>query len=112
MDGEPESPESHSESLATLATLLLLLEILAGLGFVFLWRHKREGARAVQTVPVVVAGRDLPAGTVLTYEMFARRPLAESLVTPARANDAVGRTLQVPLHKGDLLRWSDVAAGP
>jgi pilus assembly protein CpaB len=65
--------------------------------------------------PCVVAATDIPAGSVLTFDMLAERKVPEQFVTPNEipVQDAAGtlgkRTL-VSLQAGEPLRWSEFAA--
>jgi Flp pilus assembly protein CpaB len=68
-------------------------------------------------VSIVVAGRDLPAGTVLTFEDLMQRAVPEELVTTsiARHDSAsflINSVLVHPLLEGDPVQWSFTLIGP
>src|SRR6478736_2686865 len=54
-------------------------------------------------VPVLVAARDLPAGTVVASDDVHRVGFAPGSVPGGRADDPVGRTLAGPLRAGEPL---------
>lgn len=54
-----------------------------------------------QTVPVTVAARDLPSGTVLTADDLTVRRLPAGSAPTGTATDAVGRTLAAPVRSGE-----------
>ncbi len=63
------------------------------------------------TEPVVVAAVDIPAGTVVTFEMISQRSIDRSLmrasyVKPDSASDLVNQRTIAPMLAGDLVRWS------
>jgi serine/threonine-protein kinase len=66
-------------------------------------------------VPVVVAARDLPAGTVVTFEMLQQRSypariVTASVVKPDSASYIINERLTAPLRAGDMLLWSQFSA--
>ena len=68
-----------------------------------------------QLRPVVVAARDLAAGTVLEVDMLARSESPErfasgSMVEPGQVERVVGQRLAAPLLRGDPLMWSHLAS--
>lgn len=68
------------------------------------------------TVPVLVAARDLPAGTKVTADMLTTRDVRSSSTTPsqvlAEAEQAVvGEALVVAVPAGDAIQWNYFKAG-
>jgi Pilus formation protein N terminal region/SAF domain len=66
-------------------------------------------------VPVIVISKELPKGTLVTAEMLTQRLVPEQLVTnslvkPAMVNYILEQSSQVPLHAGDMVRWTDFAS--
>jgi pilus assembly protein CpaB len=62
-------------------------------------------------VPIVVAARDLPAGSTVTFDDIQQRSVPAELVTssvvkPDSANFIVNQKLLVPVLAGDPLLWS------
>lgn len=62
-------------------------------------------------VPIVVAGVDIEAGTLVTMEMLQQRTMPEQFVTtsiikPDSVSYVVGQRLLVPVQQGDALLWS------
>ena len=63
-------------------------------------------------VPVVVAAVDLPAGTMVTFDMISQRSVPEQYVTssvvkPDSASYVVNQVIEHSLQAGDPLRWDD-----
>ena len=61
--------------------------------------------------PVVIARRDLPPGTVVTIDDLDQRSVPEmwvtaSVITPDSASYVVNQPLNVPIAKGEPLRWA------
>jgi len=89
--------------------VLVAVSVVGGLVF---WRS------AQQTMPVVVAARDLPAGHVLAADdlTVAQVKLEEQQAVLAIAADEldglVGRTVDGTVHGGALLVRPDLASGP
>ncbi len=62
-------------------------------------------------VPVVVALRDLPAGTVITFEVIAQRLVPKSAVTvsivkPDSASYVVNQRTRLPILAAEPLLWA------
>lgn len=76
-----------------LAALLAGVAVAAGL--------QATAAPPPPTVPVRVAARDLPAGTVLAASDLTSAAYAPGTAPAALADDAVGRTLAAPLRSGE-----------
>lgn len=62
-------------------------------------------------VPIVVAGVDIEAGTLVTMEMLEQRTMPEqfsttSIIKPDSVSYVVGQRLLVAVQKGDALLWS------
>jgi hypothetical protein len=67
-------------------------------------------------VPVVMAAQDLPAGTVLSFDLIFQRGMPETYVTPSslkpdQVHTVIGRQLLVPVKQGDVLLASQFANG-
>ncbi len=92
-----------------LGVALVAAAVIGGLLF---WGSARE------TVPVLVAARDLPAGHVLQADDLSVAQLRlegdlSSLAIPDAELDAVaGRTTGTAVHAGEMLVWPDLATGP
>ena len=84
----------------------------AAIGGLLFWGSARE------TVPVLVATRDLPAGHVLQADDLSVAQLRlegdlSSLAIPDAELDAVaGRTTGTAVHAGEMLVWPDLTTGP
>jgi pilus assembly protein CpaB len=68
-------------------------------------------------VPVVVAAKDIPEGTAVTFDHIQQRMAPEHMVTrsvvkPESANYIVNVRLLVPVQAGDMLLWSQFEAKP
>jgi pilus assembly protein CpaB len=66
-------------------------------------------------MPVVVASKDIPEGTPVTFDQIEQRNVPAQLVTssvvkPEAANYIVNVPLLVPVQKGDMLLWSQFEA--
>ncbi len=89
--------------------LLVALSVVGGLVF---WGATRE------TVPVLVAARDLPAGHALERDDLAIAQVKlesgqAALALPAAELDRlVGRTMSAPVYAGELLVRPRLASGP
>lgn len=93
--------------------LLLGASVTGVVGFTMMQRDVQQVRAGWALKPAVVLTRDVPAGTVLSYELLAQRAtpaqiVTETLVGPGAVKAVINHPLQVALHKGDLLRWSDV----
>ena len=92
-----------------LGVALVAAAVIGGLLF---WGSARE------TVPVLVAARDLPAGHVLQADDLSVAQLRlegdlASLAIPDAELDAVaGRSTGTAVHAGEMLVWPDLATGP
>src|SRR6476469_9626527 len=92
--------------------IALVLGVLAGVFAYFgVMKAKADVRRGWNLVPVVVAGQDVPEGTVITYEMISQRPVPEQFVTssvikPDSANFIINQTVLVSLQAGDPLLWT------
>jgi len=92
-----------------------LLGLTAGLSALPLCPRPHRAAHSCSSlVPVVVAARDLPEGTVVTLDDLSQRSMPEHFVTPSMvkpdsAPAVVGQRLLNPQLAGDPLRWVDVA---
>ena len=76
-----------------LAALLTAVAVVSGL-------HVATAAPP-PTVPVLVAGRDLPSGTVLSPGDVRRAGFAPASVPDGAVTDPAGRTLAAPLRAGE-----------
>jgi len=92
-----------------LGVALVAAAVIGGLLF---WGSARE------TVPVLVAARDLPAGHVLQADDLSVAQLRlegdlSSLAIPdAELDDVAGRTTGTTVHAGEMLVWPDLTTGP
>ncbi|MGC4119611.1 MAG: Flp pilus assembly protein CpaB [Myxococcales bacterium] len=90
--------------------LVALLGLVAAVG----WQATRRHVHCDWDLwPVVVAARDLPAGTVLDYEMLSQRlvlphQLSDSDVRPDRAPEFLSRRILVSVMAGAVLRWDQL----
>lgn len=90
--------------LGLLATLLV---------YAYVQKAKEEAVKGWILVDVIVASRDIPAGAGLDLGMLAKRRvpkqfLSEGVVVPQERDQLVGQRINVPLKRGDLLRWVDI----
>ncbi len=84
-------------------------------GDMMLWTHF-ETMAAEEMTTVVLAARDLPAGAELTNEVIEQREVPARLATgsvmrPQQMPHLLGQKLKVPVRKGDMLLWSELADG-
>lgn len=90
--------------------ILVLLALGAGaLAGVIYARRGPDPSEGWNLKPVVVIGRDLPAGSVITVDVLLQRQIPElfvtrSMVTPATVSKVIGKKSTIPLRKGDPLR--------
>src|SRR4051812_1343552 len=86
---------------------LMVCGIVGGaLAYAMVKKTRSDVQRGWNLVPVVIAERDLPAGSTLTFDDVAQRSIPEQLVTrsivrPDNANYVIFQALSVPLAKGD-----------
>jgi Flp pilus assembly protein CpaB len=88
----------------------LSVVLVGALGYLYMKRRERE-LRHYHGIPVVVASQDLPAGTLITFDLISQRSVPEQFVTasvvkPDNANAIVGQRIQAPVRTGDMLLWS------
>src|SRR5919197_101972 len=102
--------------LASKALLVLALAC-GGLAFLLVrgYETRLEALRPVvgRRVPVVVATRDLPRGTVLADSVLETRELPEAFMPPGaieRPETVTGRVLTAGMAKGEVLSASRLAA--
>lgn len=92
-----------------LGVALVAVSVIGGL---LLW------GSAGDTVPVVVADRDLPEGHVITSddlaisELRADGALASLVIPEAQLSSLVGQTLGTRVHAGEPVIREDLSAGP
>jgi Flp pilus assembly protein CpaB len=75
--------------------------------------RQREMLREQSYAQVVVAERDLPAQTVITFDDISQRAaqrylVTSSIVKPAVANRIVGHRLLTSVQAGDMILWSQL----
>jgi Flp pilus assembly protein CpaB len=68
-------------------------------------------------VAIVIAARDLPAGTVVTFDdlsqrSFPARLVTASLVKPESASYVINQPLKLPLLTGDPVQWEFFQQSP
>ena len=90
--------------LGLLATLLV---------YAYVQKAKEAAVKGWILVDVIVASRDIPAGTAIDLGMLAKRRvpkqfLSEGVVVPQERDQLVGQRINTPLKRGDLLRWVDI----
>lgn len=98
--------------------IILLIAIVAGLAAFWLTgkylRYERERILGdAKRVLVVVADRDLPAGTVLKNVDLAKTLVFQSnvggrAILPESAREIIGKKLLYNIGRGDPIQWSDV----
>ncbi len=79
--------------------------------------QKSAESQAMKLVPVVVAAKDIPEGTAVTFDDIQQRMapahmVTSSVVKPESANYIVNVKLLVPVQAGDMLLWSQFEAKP
>jgi len=90
----------------------LVLGLLAGVvAYSAIKKKESDVRKGWNLVPVVVAQKDLPEGTVVTFEMISQRSVPEQFVTssvvkPDSASYIVNQKILVPVQAGDPLLWS------
>jgi Flp pilus assembly protein CpaB len=96
----------------TIGALLVVALAAGGAGFVAGRQHERRSVRRDwNLVSVVVAARELPAGTVVTPDDLLVRQVPEQYVGSAvvraeAASQVVYQTTLVALAEGDQVPWS------
>lgn len=98
--------------------LILFIAILSGLIAFGLTVKYLQGERErildeARRIEVVVAGADLPAGSVLKQGDLARklvfqRSVGTRVIMPESAREIVGKKLLFNINRGDPIQWSDV----
>jgi len=98
--------------------IILLVSIAAGLAAFWLTgnylRHERERILgSAKRIFVVVAERDLPAGTVIKNDDLAKSLVFQSnvggrAIMPESAREIIGKKLLYNIGRGDPVQWSDV----
>lgn len=92
--------------------IALVLALLAAGTAYFGIKHEEEKVRnAWDPTEVVVASRDLPEGTVVTYDLISANKVPKQFVTtsvvrPGSVNLIINQKLVVPVLRGDPLLWS------
>jgi Flp pilus assembly protein CpaB len=92
-----------------LGVALVAASVVGGLLF---WQSASE------TVPVVVAARDVPAGHVIQADDLSvsqvrlEGSLSSLAVPEAELDDVAGRTAGTTIHAGEMVVWPDLASGP
>jgi Flp pilus assembly protein CpaB len=100
------------------AALGVLLPVMA-LGLTALKKERaagRCGAPDFSVLPIMIASRDMAAGTPITYESISQCFIPEwsaapSDLRPDSANAAIGVLTLVPLRAGDAIRVPTLASG-
>ena len=106
------------------SSLLLVAAIVgAGAGFMFgggsMWLYGKWqmglARKGWTLVPVVIAARDLTPGTVVTMADLDQRSIPEqfetaSVIKPDSASYVVNQAVNVPVAKGEPLRWGYFSA--
>jgi Flp pilus assembly protein CpaB len=95
-----------------------LLGALGGMfGYSVVQRQAKRARAGWNLLPVIVAAEKIPAGTKITYEVLAQRPVPEQFVTssvirPDQVGEIIGHSVTVPLQQGDFLLWTEFATIP
>jgi pilus assembly protein CpaB len=110
--GEQRREGGFSLGLAAgLALGFVISSVLVGtLGYLYVKRRDRDRMHN-HGYPVIVALRDMPAGTLVTFNDIGQRSMPEHFVTgsvvkPDSAGYIVNQRLLVPVLAGDMLLWS------
>jgi pilus assembly protein CpaB len=79
--------------------------------------QKSAESQAMKLVPVVVAAKDIPEGTEVTFDHIQQRMapdyvVTSSVVKPEGANYIVNARVLVPVQAGDMLLWSQFETKP
>lgn len=100
----------------TLVTIII--SIVAGIVAVLLvnaYIQKKEKSifKGMNLIEVVAVTRDLPAGTMLSMDLLAKRKVPEkyvhgNAVTPEDAELVIGQMMNFPLKTGDPVLWTDL----
>lgn len=98
--------------------IILILSVVIGLLAFALTQNYLKNERAklyegAQRVPIIVAARNLPAGTVLQFQDLALRDVfassvGQNIFGPDDQNRVIGKRLRFPLNRGEPLWWSHV----
>jgi len=92
--------------------IAVVLGLLAGAAaYTAIKSKEREVKAGWVPIPVLVASKDLPEGTALSWELVSQRPIPEQFVTtsvvrPESASYVIGQKILVPVQAGDPLLWS------
>ncbi len=78
-------------------------------------RLSTEARSGWNLVPVVVFAQDLPAGTVVTFDLLSQRSLPEQFVTPSLVKPDAASYIVSQVHHpaalaGDVVLWSGFEA--
>ena len=93
----------------TMAGLLGLVG--SGVKFLLVKKTVEEVHSRELLQPVLVAARDISAGSTLATDDMAMREIparlvTTSVITPDSANYVVGQSITVPIRTGDALQWA------
>ena len=116
---QPFSPQQSRSPVPAPVSGFLLgavagLCLAAAFGYPYAARKARQGWNLV---PVIVAAADLPAGSVITYDVISQRPVPEQFATPSllrpdHAAEIINLRLRVPLSAGDPIHTAYFEAAP
>ncbi len=75
---------------------------------------KKELYKGAQKIPIIVAKKNIPKGSVLENEDLAikeefKSAIGENIFRPEAVDDVIGKSLLFPLKKGEPLWWSHVS---
>lgn len=92
----------------------IVLGVLAGIiAYSAIKRKEQEVRQGWDLVPVIVAAQDIGAGTELTQDMIAQRPIPSQFVTPSNVKfdehtitSLFGQKVMVDIKQGDPLLWT------
>lgn len=105
MPGPDHKASLEPDDLAEMVRAIRRVEVLLGTGL----KQPSEAELAVAKIVrrSVVAGRSIPAGTLISAEMLVlRRP--GTGIPPARLPEVPGRIARVDIAEGSLIRWEDL----
>lgn len=97
----------------------ICLAFLAAIGIkVYLSRQKQDAAKAVKTVPVLFAAKEIKKGTAVSTEMVMIKDVPQTGVQDGRTlvredlSQVLRKRVMVDVHEGEQLLWSDFIGQP
>ena len=107
----PRAPPNPWRGSLPFALAGMLATVAVAVGWMTVVSSERQVTRAWNLVPVTVAAHDIPAGTLVTFDMLSSRAVPDQFITasvvkPDSASYVVNQKILVPVQAGDPLLWT------